>query len=667
MKNIFRRLMAFILILFILSGLGNAFAVHSGYDDIRGHWAENTMLRALNDALLEDTGSRLKPDEPMTGTEILTVLGKVLSAESQAAAPVLPAPPGSRPVPDKLVTRGRAFSLLAEAFQLIGAETDASVLSEYTDGNTLSGAFRPAAAALVSSGFVGGVDGALLLNNNISRAEFLTVLYRILPEYKEAAVNQPVISGGIILPGDSVISNRQFSGNVYFDRSSTNIRLQNVIAPTVVLRSDHLRTLSVSGCKIDRLVFAAASGDVFFNPGFMSDIKTAVIGTGGGKITLGAIPNIEVTGSNREVFITGPVKSLLVSGSGNKISVMPGVTIDSVKVLTAGAGNTVSVNGLVSACLLFGRDTAVGGTGTVYQLLDNAKNSSITAYTVNTAVNTGYGLNAVEMTLEAPDNFSAYETLKASVTVSADDVGRRCRAAWYFDDVLISHSEVDIGVTDMIALNSDIKNTGNMPVTSTLSFILSYVIDSGYYQEIRADKSITLDAPAEVGAAEALALVKTGYQGDYTLDWAKANDYHETVKTAWVNAKNYSSKTDYLVWVNIAHQRVNVFTGSAGDWSLKKSFIVGSGAPGHDTPTGVFRILGRNARGWNAKTYTVKPVIFFKNSAYGFHSRLYDPGTTNISDARIGFPVSQGCIRMYDEDVAWFYDYIPINTTVVVY
>jgi len=63
----------------------------------------------------------------------------------------------------------------------------------------------------------------------------------------------------------------------------------------------------------------------------------------------------------------------------------------------------------------------------------------------------------------------------------------------------------------------------------------------------------------------------------------------------------------------------------------------------------------------------VKPVIFFLNYAYGFHSRLYEPGTTNVNDARIGFPVSHGCVRMYDEDVAWIYDNIAVNTTVVVY
>jgi len=62
-------------------------------------------------------------------------------------------------------------------------------------------------------------------------------------------------------------------------------------------------------------------------------------------------------------------------------------------------------------------------------------------------------------------------------------------------------------------------------------------------------------------------------------------------------------------------------------------------------------------------------VVNFKTgSGYAFHSRLYNPGwSETFTDARIGFPVSHGCLRMYSEDVQWMYDNIPIGTTVVVF
>lgn len=43
------------------------------------------------------------------------------------------------------------------------------------------------------------------------------------------------------------------------------------------------------------------------------------------------------------------------------------------------------------------------------------------------------------------------------------------------------------------------------------------------------------------------------------------------------------------------------------------------------------------------------------------------PGTNRLSDATIGMPASHGCIRMMDEDIQWLYNYVPANTTVVVF
>ena len=162
-------------------------------------------------------------------------------------------------------------------------------------------------------------------------------------------------------------------------------------------------------------------------------------------------------------------------------------------------------------------------------------------------------------------------------------------------------------------------------------------------------------------------LVKTGYRGNYTLKWAKEHDYKESDKVKWVNVSRYSSQTGYLVWVSIAYQRLNVFTGSAGNWNLDRSFIVATGRQGRDTPTGVWKLLRRNPGGWTTTAYTVRPVVNFINDKYGFHSRLYRPGSTTVTDSRIGFPCSHGCIRMYSQDIAWFYEHVPIGTTVVVY
>lgn len=687
MKNLLFRILAAFLVVILLSSMANAFAVDQNGSDFQGHWAQAALKRALSDSLI-DTNSAFNPDDAMTAAQVVSILSQVLStgvsadlsnisdikkddwyygAASHAVALGLITPLNGRLDLNEPVTRGKAFAAIANAFQLIGATPDTSSLSSYSDGDTLSGRYRLAAAALISSGFIGGYGGSLHINDNMSFAEFLTILYRIIPNKGIAGISG-TSGGGALISGIPSLTGVKFGGAVYFDCLSSNISLQYVDAPLVVLRSDTLRSLFVSSSRIERFVVAAGSGDLTFSPDSSSSIGTAVIGHGGGTISLsGCIHNVEVTGDNRNVTVEAPIDYLLVSGSGNNIVIGQGCTVNTIKVLGSGTGNTLTISGNCTSCEIFGSNTTLNGKGAVQNLTDNAADSKITVSTAHTATNKGFGLNNVKLTLRAPDDLPSYRSLEASVSISAPPSNIQCRGAWYLNDVFLSKSDVTIGKTASETLNRVLQDRGDVPKTVTLSYVLSYSGPDGAYQELRADKQITLDNKTKFDTEEVLALVTTGYKGNYTLKWAQANDYDGEVKTAWVNAKGYSSGTDYLVWVSIAYQRVNVFSGSAGNWKLEKTFIVGTGAPGNDTPTGVFKIIGKNASGWTTKKYTVKPVVNFYSSAYGFHSRLYKPGTTTINDARIGFPVSHGCVRMYDEDIAWFYKNIPVGTTVVIY
>ena len=163
-----------------------------------------------------------------------------------------------------------------------------------------------------------------------------------------------------------------------------------------------------------------------------------------------------------------------------------------------------------------------------------------------------------------------------------------------------------------------------------------------------------------------VAKISNKYEGDYTIQYALDHDYTDYEKSVFVNYKGYSSSTEYLIWVNRAYQRTNVYIGSKGHWKLIKVFVVGTGRPGSVTPVGVFKVFGKQS-GWYKTKYDVKPIVNFYQGGYAFHSRLLYHGTDEVKDPSIGFPVSLGCMRMYNEDIQWMYDNIPIWTTVVVW
>ena len=119
-----------------------------------------------------------------------------------------------------------------------------------------------------------------------------------------------------------------------------------------------------------------------------------------------------------------------------------------------------------------------------------------------------------------------------------------------------------------------------------------YNPSTGETEQVYAQKTVPIENYsaewyAQRDAAAILKQVSSVYRGNYTTSYAANNDYSKTTKEVWINAKGYSSNTNYLVWINRAYQHVNVFTGSKGNWKLTKSFIVGTGAASTPTPVGV--------------------------------------------------------------------------------
>ena len=283
------------------------------------------------------------------------------------------------------------------------------------------------------------------------------------------------------------------------------------------------------------------------------------------------------------------------------------------------------------------------------------------------------GIAHATASLSAPSPLPAGQTLEVTANVKYPEAGKACTASWYVDGKLVSTQSVLLG-TDVPKLSYKYTYTEDMKLTSEIRFVLAYTTQDGRAQEITASKSIQLENYDylyyhNLTAEDVLKMVTSGYAGNYTLAWALNNDYAPEVKTAWVNLKGYQSASKYLVWVNLTYQRVNIFEGSQGKWKLIRTCLCGSGTNATPTIRGVFTTSYKQSA-WNYGSYYCGPIVrFYGTSGYAFHSRLqYWPmNSDRYYDARIGFPISHGCLRMYNDDIWWMYNNIPNGTTVVVY
>ncbi len=141
----------------------------------------------------------------------------------------------------------------------------------------------------------------------------------------------------------------------------------------------------------------------------------------------------------------------------------------------------------------------------------------------------------------------------------------------------------------------------------------------------------------------------TGKSGDYSLE----------AKLAYINNQNIGSSTDTLIWISLDKQRVNVFKGSNGAWSLVKTMKTSTGkedAPTLDETFKYYYVVQK-------KAMTVKGLQYY-TFFYGSGMHKW-PGS--ISKKAYGkIPVSHSCVRLKEKHAKWIYDSdnVPLDTRV---
>lgn len=135
------------------------------------------------------------------------------------------------------------------------------------------------------------------------------------------------------------------------------------------------------------------------------------------------------------------------------------------------------------------------------------------------------------------------------------------------------------------------------------------------------------------------------------------NEMHR--KAQW-----YRSATSWLILVDTVTNHVGVFSGRVGAWNLANYWQCSTGKPSSPTVKGEFTVQSRGyvfGHGYSCYYYTQ----FYGD--YLFHSVLYQPGTRDLLDGRLGMNISAGCVRLDINNAKWIHDNIPSGTKVVVY
>lgn len=715
MRKTIRPIQFFVIFPFVLLFCGiTASAFFHDYSDVSNHWAVSHLEKACNEGLLVGfDDNTMRPDAPISEAQVLTILCRILNAQNQIdvstlglsgnewyantakqAAAINLISDASR-LDRESLTRMDAFLLLSKAFQLTEAAPDETSLTAFRDLKQLTNEERRAISSLIRwGGLEGYEDHTLRLQNHISRAEFVAMLYRIAPYQKTGSEPLEPLDGGVLISNEVQLDHHSFSFPVYLDCAAESLSLQNVTAELLVVRSQKNSEITIgNGSQLHVMILSGGTGksSTLFPSGSAS-IDTLIVGDHSGALSIsGNVSRLEVTGSGQNITVNTNLEELIVSGSGSQIKVTKSGSIKTVKLtkdssrntlllentvsnlILDGSKNQITTSGLVECLSLYGKENQLAGTGKVQSAQIHTTLSTITLPCDETSDETDHGISELTLTLTAPETLPIGETLTVTATLQNPEE-KRCKAKWIVGGTVVKEEFVTVGPqSNIITYSSRFEYKKTMNTNFQVSLQLIYTTKDGMEQTASASAVTTLENYSPeyydyYSKEEVLKRVSTGYKGDYTLSWAQKNDYDQQTKMIWINSKEYESTTNYLIWISISQQRVNIFQGNNGHWTLKKCFLVGTGAQGTDTPVGVYTVGTRSLAGWTTEEYNVRPVVRFNmGSGLAFHSRIYDPEYTKITDPSIGYPVSHGCIRMYDEDVWWIYNSIPKDTTVVVY
>lgn len=121
------------------------------------------------------------------------------------------------------------------------------------------------------------------------------------------------------------------------------------------------------------------------------------------------------------------------------------------------------------------------------------------------------------------------------------------------------------------------------------------------------------------------------------------------------------------VWFSISSQQVWLVNA---DGSVARTYLVSGSRFGQLRP-GRYSVFSRSSttRSWNSKAKMQYMVRFArgKNAAIGFHSiPRYPSGLFAQTEAQLGLPLSDGCVRQRVSDAKALWDFAPVGTSVIV-
>lgn len=184
--------------------------------------------------------------------------------------------------------------------------------------------------------------------------------------------------------------------------------------------------------------------------------------------------------------------------------------------------------------------------------------------------------------------------------------------------------------------------------------------------DFQKKNSLEVSGNIDESTYKKLSEIKLLYLGPPKLKTTQNDTKDSISRQEFINRNNYSSYTEYFIWVNKGTFVVDIFKGKKGNWELEREFPCTIGKGGiYETPTGIFQ-SGEKGKFFLSKYNVSAKYYTHINEHVLFHTIIFDSEGKKIVDSRLKMRLSHGCIRLAIPDAKYIYDNIPQGTTIYI-
>ena len=344
----------------------NAFAAFpEDFHDFPTDWSAAGLRSAVQNGLLNGSNGEIDGNGLLTRAQLAAIVNRAFGADKaadlsgftdvrpdawyhndMAVSVAMGAFQGANGKlnPESPITREEAFAVLARAFGLDG---DASALSDYTDGGSVSPWAKSAVSALIDSGFVNGANGRLNPRSSITRAEFAKVISGMASTFADNGLSDTVDGNVIVRSSGASLAGKTINGDLILADGAAQADLTNVTVTGRILIRGGADGVTFGNTSAGRGIIVHSDVSIAGTADSITVAGTAAVtvqsGASVGSITVNA-ENAKITGAGRVGEVRANADNVSVSTSGTRVSAsenVSGVQAGS-KIVAAGKTETVS-------------------------------------------------------------------------------------------------------------------------------------------------------------------------------------------------------------------------------------------------------------------------------------------------------------------------------------